>query len=149
VRLADAGRSNRYLSRLERQPIATLRAQGLGVREIAWRIDRSPSTVSRELRRNLAPHDNSRYDADLSYARARQRAGRPRAPRLADHRQLRAVVQAKPELEWSPEQSAAYLRRAFPDRPGWHVCQEPIYQALGGGPQGPGWGLGRQPDHRP
>jgi len=39
-------------------------------------------------------------------------------------------VAAKLALEWSPEQIAAYLRRAWPDRPGWHVCHETIYQAL-------------------
>src|SRR5688572_19117078 len=51
--LDEARRSNRYLSLLERQRIATLRGQGLGVREIARRLDRSPATISRELRRNV------------------------------------------------------------------------------------------------
>ena len=136
VRLAETVRSNRFLSRLERQRIATLRAQGLGVREIARRIERAPSTVSREMRRNLAPHDRGRYDADLAHARARQRAGRPRPPRIAGDQQLRRVVQAKLELEWSPEQIAAYLRREFPDRTRWHVCHETIYQALYRGTSG-------------
>src|SRR5690349_7043886 len=81
-RLAEAARSNRYLSLLERQRIATLRGQGLGVREIARRIGRSPSTVSRELRRNLCRHDQGRYDAVLAHARARQRARRIRRSRL-------------------------------------------------------------------
>jgi IS30 family transposase len=136
VRLGEAARSNRYLSRLERQRIATLRSHGLGVREIARRLDRSPSTVSRELRRNLAPHDREGYDAELAHARARQRAQRPRPPRIAGDRQLRQEVQAKLELEWSPEQIAAHLRQTFPDRPGWHVCHETIYQALYRGTSG-------------
>jgi transposase-like protein len=72
------GPSSRYLSRLERQRIATLRERGLGVREIARRLDRAPSTISREVRRNLRPHDRDRYDADLAHARAAQRARRPR-----------------------------------------------------------------------
>jgi hypothetical protein len=37
-RLAESARSGRYLSLLERQPIATLRERGLGVREIARRL---------------------------------------------------------------------------------------------------------------
>jgi IS30 family transposase len=45
-------------------------------------------------------------------------------------------VQAKLEPEWSPEQIAAHLRRAFPDRPRWHVCHETIYQALYRGTSG-------------
>ena len=67
--LDEETRSNRYLSLLERQRIATLHGQGLGVREIARRVDRSPSTVSRELRRNVRPHDRNVDDADLAHAR--------------------------------------------------------------------------------
>lgn len=46
------------------------------------------------------------------------------------------MVQAKLELEWSPEQIAAHLRRTFSDRPGWHLCHETIYQALYRGARG-------------
>ena len=49
-----APRSARYLSFAEREEIAILRAQGAGVRDIARRLRRAPSTVSRELRRNAA-----------------------------------------------------------------------------------------------
>ena len=103
VRLDESGRSNRYLSLLERQRIASLRGQGVGVREIARRLDRSPSTVSREVRRNLRPHDGHRYDAVLAHARTRERARRPRRNRIGQDEKLRALVQAKLELEWSPE----------------------------------------------
>lgn len=51
------------------------------------------------------------------------------------------MVQAGLELEWSPEQIAAHLRRTYPDHPGWHVCHETIYQALYHGGKG---GLSRQ-----
>jgi len=140
VRVAEAARSNRYLSLLERQRIATLRGQGLGMREIARRIDRSPATVSRELRRNTCAHDKG-YDGDLAHSRARQRTRRPRRAKLILDEELRQAVQAKLELEWSPEQIAAHLREAFPDRPQWHVCHETIYQALYHGGKG---GLSRQ-----
>ena len=52
VTLAPA--SGRYLSFAEREEIALLRARGAGVREIARQLGRSPSTISRELRRNAA-----------------------------------------------------------------------------------------------
>ncbi|PKW18517.1 helix-turn-helix domain-containing protein [Saccharopolyspora spinosa] len=74
---AEDARSSRFLSQLERQRIATLRRQDLGVREIASHLGRSPSTISREGRRNTLAHDRS-YDGDLTHARARQRARRPR-----------------------------------------------------------------------
>jgi DNA-binding transcriptional ArsR family regulator len=130
LRLGEADRTGRYLSQLERQRIATLRDRGVGVREIARRLGRSPSTVSRELRRNLRPHDGGVYDGDLAHARARERARRNRAGRLSVDHDLRQVVQDKLELEWSPEQIAAWLRLTYPDRSSWHVCHETIYQAI-------------------
>jgi IS30 family transposase len=133
--LNEARRSNRYLSLLERQRIATLRGQGLGVREIARRLDRSPSTVSRELHRNVRPHDRD-YDADLAHARARERTRRPRHSRIFTDRELLDEVQRKLELEWSPEQIAQYLRREYPDRPSWHLCHETIYKSLYSGKGG-------------
>ena len=138
--LGEGVRSERYLSLLERQRIATLRRDGLGVRQIAEQLDRSPSTISRELRRNTAVYDRG-YDGDLAHARARQRLRRPRRGRLLTDQDLRAQVEAKLEQEWSPEQIAGWLRTAFPDRPDWHICHETIYQALYLGGRG---GLRRQ-----
>jgi hypothetical protein len=46
--------TGRYLSFTEREEIALMRAQDVGVREIARQLGRSPSTISRELRRNAA-----------------------------------------------------------------------------------------------
>jgi IS30 family transposase len=115
---------------LERQRIGSFRGQGHTVREIARRLGRSASTVSRELRRNTSGHDRGRYGGDLAHARTRERARRPRRPVLAREPELRELVRAKLELEWSPEQIAGHLRDAYPDRREWHVCHETIYQAL-------------------
>lgn len=141
LRKGEADRAGRYLSQLERQRIATLRDRRRGVREIARRLGRSPSTVSRELRRNVRPHDAGVYDGDLAHARARERARRNRAGRLATDEQLRQAVQDKLELEWSPEQISAWLRVTYPDRSSWHVCHETIYRAVYHGGKG---GLSRQ-----
>ena len=127
-RVAEETRSSRYLSLLERQRIATLRERGHGVREIARRLRRSPSTVSRELRRHLKSHDKGVYDADLAHARARDDARRERAGVLVVDRELRNLVRAKLEDTWSPQQISA--RTEHPDRLEWHVCHETIYQAL-------------------
>jgi transposase, IS30 family len=116
-RKAESARSGRYLSLLERQRIATLRERGLGVREIARRLGRSPSTISRELRRHLRPHDRGIYDGDLAHARARERSRRPRRPLLSREPELRQIVQDKLKEEWSPAQIAAHLRETYPDRP--------------------------------
>ncbi len=52
--LPSADGTGRYLSFSEREDIALLRAKGLGVREIARRVKRDQSTISRELRRNAS-----------------------------------------------------------------------------------------------
>jgi transposase, IS30 family len=135
-RLAESARSSRYLSLLERQRIATLRERGIGVREIARRLGRSPSTISRELRRHSRPHDRGIYDGDLAHARAREGLRRQRRPLLAREPELRQLVQDKLQEEWSPAQIAAHLRDTYPDRPGWHLCHETIYQALYHGGKG-------------
>ena len=134
-RQPEGGRSQRFLSLLDRQRIATLRRTGCGIREIARRLGRAPSTISRELRRNTAGHDRQ-YDGDLAHARARQRARRPRRTRISRDGQLQAIIQTLLELEWSPEQIAGHLRVTYPDRASWHVCHETIYQALYHGGKG-------------
>ncbi|WP_296367026.1 IS30 family transposase [Pseudonocardia sp.] len=128
ARPAKGGHSSRFLSLLDRQRIASLHRAGCGVREIARRLGRAPSMISRELRRNTARHDRC-YDGDLAHARARQRARRPRRSRIGRDPRLREIVRKLLEDEWSPEQIAAHLRSAYPDQPSWHVCHE-IYQAL-------------------
>jgi IS30 family transposase len=130
ARAAEEARSSRYLSLLERQRIATLRERGHGVREIARRIGRAPSTVSRELRRHLKPHDKGVYDADLAHARARDNARRQRVGTLVLDPELRELVKDKLEDTWSPQQISAWLRSEYPDRPEWLICHETIYQAL-------------------
>ena len=136
ARLAEAARWGRYLSLLERQRIATLRDRGLGVREIARRLGRAASTISRELRRHQRPHDRGIYDGDLAHARARERLRRPRRPLLSREPELRQLVQDKLEEEWSPAQIAAHLRETYPHRSERHLCHETIYQALYHGGKG-------------
>ena len=73
--------SGRYLSFAEREEIAILRVRGYGVREIARRTGRSPSTISRELRRNAATRGGgleyramaAQWHADLRDAARRSR----------------------------------------------------------------------------
>jgi IS30 family transposase len=86
--------SGRYLSFAEREEIALLRAQKLGVREIARRVGRSPSTISRELRRNAGTRTGSlTYRASTAQWHAERRARRPKPAKLAVSPQLRRYVQ--------------------------------------------------------
>jgi len=86
--------SGRYLSFSEREDIAIFRAQGLGVREIAWRLGRSPSTISRELRRNASTRTwRLDYKASIAQWHAERRARRPKVAKLVTNDGLRDYVQ--------------------------------------------------------
>jgi IS30 family transposase len=86
--------SGRYLSLAEREEIAILRAQQLGVREIARRVSRSPSTISRELRRNASTRSHwVAYRATTAQWHAERRARRPKVAKLAANKALRDYVQ--------------------------------------------------------
>src|SRR3954468_16253526 len=85
--------SCRYLCFAEREEIALLHAEGNGVREIAREIGRSPSTISRELRRNAATRGGKlEYRPSVAQWHAEQRAKRPKAAKLAVNHRLRDYV---------------------------------------------------------
>jgi IS30 family transposase len=121
--------SPRFLSEEERVGIADLRRAGLGVRAIAAKVQRSPSTVSRELRRNRDPASEQYrpFTAQRLAAERRARAGRGK---LIRDPVLRQFVAGRLEKRWSPEQICQALRREFPGDPGRHVVHETIYQAV-------------------
>jgi IS30 family transposase len=86
--------SGRYLSFAEREEIAILRAQLLGVREIACRVGRSPSAISRELRRNASTRSHAvAYRATTAQWHAGRRASRPKISKIAANDALREYVQ--------------------------------------------------------
>lgn len=108
--------SGRFLALAEREEIALLRAQQLGIREIARRIGRSPSTISRELIRNAATRGGYvEYRATTAQWHAERRAKRPKHAKLAVNETLRKYVQDRlggeitneagkqvgPQLSWS------------------------------------------------
>lgn len=90
--------SGRYLSFADREEIALLRAQGHGVREIARRLGRAASTISRELRRNAATRGGTfTYRATTAQWHADRAARRPKPSKLATNEKLRQYVQERLE----------------------------------------------------
>ncbi len=88
--------SGRYLSFAEREEIAILHAQHQTVREIARELDRSPSTISRELRRNAATRGGvMEYRATTAQWHADMRAKRPKVAKLAGSPRLQHYVQER------------------------------------------------------
>jgi IS30 family transposase len=119
--------SGRYLSVDERIKIADCKMAGESVRSIASRLQRSPSTISRELTRNGGR--GRRYGPHTAQRRAEKRRSRPKEFKL-DHRELRDIVQSKLCSKWSPEQVSLHLAERFRDRPEMNVAFETIYSAL-------------------
>jgi transposase, IS30 family len=122
-----AAASGRFLSAAEREEIAVGLARELSLREIARRLGRSPSTVSREVARNSV---RGAYRGHLAQREAEGRARRPKPAKLAVNDELREWVQGKLEADWSPEEISHRLVLEFPDRAEMRVSHETVYQSL-------------------
>jgi len=127
VRPAPRRRSARHLSFREREEISRGVAAGESLRAVAARLGRAASTVSRELARNGG---SGRYRAHRADRKAWQRARGPKPSKLADHLELRAVVEEKLADRWSPQQIARWLRRTYPENREMYVSHETIYLSL-------------------
>jgi IS30 family transposase len=158
--VSSAPLSGRYLSFAEREELAILKAQDLGVREMARRLGRCPSTISRELRRNVTTAESYRASSAQWYADWRAR--RPKTAKLAANEALHTYVQdrlagkiARPDgtpvagpsvpwggrrrgrrqdrrwaKAWSPQQIANRLVLDFPHDESMRISHEAVYQAL-------------------
>lgn len=126
VRPVASVRSERHLSLAEREEISRGLARGESSRQIAVRLGRAPSTISREIARN----GGGRYRACDAEALARRRARRPKVAKLARCHRLRRVVEAKLALRWSPQQIASWLAEEYPEDPEMRVSHETIYMSL-------------------
>src|SRR6201995_911520 len=107
IRPAPRRRSRRVLSLDDREEISRSVACGVSLRSIAAQLRRAPSTISRELKRNGGLR---RYRAEAADKRAWDRAFRPKTCKLARHEELRQLVAAKLQDNWSPEQIAGWLK---------------------------------------
>lgn len=104
--------------------IAHERDRGRTIRQIAAQLGPNPSTVSRELRRNV--DDAGNYRPAIAHRMARGRRSR----RVARDEALRVFVQDRLDRRWSPEQIVAALRAAHPDQPDRRLAVETLYQAI-------------------
>jgi IS30 family transposase len=118
------------LSFRDRCRIEAMREAGWSQAAIARKLERHPSTISRELRRNRTVRSGAGYGAGNAQSRADARARRPKAGKLATHPRLRQEVQDRLNDDHSPEQIARRLRQDFPDEPEMWVSHETIYQSL-------------------
>ncbi|OEV19309.1 integrase [Streptomyces nanshensis] len=124
---------SRYLREADRIHIADRLREKASIRTIAAELSRSPSTISREIRRNGVLYKSSGVWAYRPWAaqrRAEARRPRPKPGKIGQCAELRDFIQDHLQRRWSPEQICHALRARFPDRPEMHVTHETIYQAL-------------------
>jgi IS30 family transposase len=127
IRPSPRRRSRLALTLAEREEISRAIAEDQSTRSIARLLDRSPSTVSKEISRN-GGYD--RYRAAQADEKAWDRARRPKRCKLANNPRLRQAVAGKLRLNWSPEQIAGWLKRTHPEDGSCHVSHETIYRRL-------------------
>ena len=120
-------RSKLALTLLEREEISRGIVIDLSIRTIAENLNRSPSTISREIKRN-GGYDN--YRATQAEQAAWDRSHRPKRCKLACNRTLCRLVVTKLQLNWAPEQIAGWLKIEFPDDESNQVSHETIYRSL-------------------
>jgi len=114
--------SGRYLSFTEREDIAIWRAQQLGVRGIALRLGRDPSTISRELRRNASTRTyHLDYKASIAQWHAERRARRPKVAKLVTNELLHDYVQDRLSGRITTQDGA----RVGPPGPEWKGRNKP------------------------
>ncbi|WP_425457972.1 IS30 family transposase [Actinotalea subterranea] len=127
-RLAASPISPRFLSQHERIEIADLHRAGQSVRAIAAAVGRSPSTVSRELRRN--GRRDGQYRPFEAHHKAAMRRRRPRRPRWLTTPALESFLLEHLRQRWSPQQISRELGLRFPGDAAMSLCPESIYQAI-------------------
>ena len=120
-------RSCRELTVGEREELSRGLAMGESSRAMARRLGRAPSTVSREVHRNGGRQSYRAAEADVAAVRRRRR---PKPGKLALSSALRAEVEARLQLHWSPKQISAWLKREYSDSPQMQISPETIYVSL-------------------
>lgn len=124
----DQALDARFLSLQEREMIRDLTAAGASLRSVAAVLGRSPSTVSREIRRNSQPMIG--YQPYAAQRKAAARRPRPKDRKLLSAHRLREHIQARLLVRLSPEQISKTLIKEFPHDQEMRVSHETIYQAL-------------------
>ena len=120
-------RNTQHLKPAEREEIRVALSAKMSLRAIARMLNRSPSTISREVARNRGRRYYKAVDADN---RAKRMAKRPKSGILEINPELRQIVMSKLELKWSPEQISGWLSVEHSRRKHMRVSHETIYKSI-------------------
>lgn len=115
------------LSLTEREVVSRGLACKRSIRSIARELGRSPSTISREIKRNGGLDRYRACDADNAFVK---RSRRPKQCLLNKNDQLKSIVIDKLRANWSPEQISGWLKKCIPEDAKMHISHETIYRSL-------------------
>jgi len=127
IRPPQRRRSQRALTLPEREEISRGVVAGQSLRSIAAALQRAPSTIGREIKRNGGRQQYRAIDAEQS---AWDRAHRPKICKLAQNNALARIVASKLQLQWAPRQIAGWLKRTYRNDENFTVSHETIYRSL-------------------
>lgn len=127
IRPRPRTRSPLSLTLSERESISRGIAAELSIRTIASQLNRSPSTISREINRNGGYYS---YRAVVADKAAWDRSQRPKPCKLVCDKPLARIVAKKLKSQWSPQQIAGWLKRTYADNEDYYVSHETIYKTL-------------------
>ena len=117
-----------HLTPKERALIAQLWNNGISIRQLARRLQRSSSTICREIKRNRSGQKYLSVPAQVQYFERRMKCHRKR---LYQDFRLGNYISEKLELSWSPEQIAGRIRLDYPDDRNMRISHSSIYRWLG------------------
>jgi len=120
-------RTYNHLSLTERELISIFKGQGKSINEIGCLLNRSPSTISRELKRNTPPIHKNYYLGHKADERAKERKSRKHTRPGLKNELIRQFVEKGLRLGWSPEQISGRLSFVHP---GESISHETIYQYI-------------------
>lgn len=120
-------RHQAHLSLEEREEISRGIAANITIRNIALLLNRSPSTISREINRHGGKEN---YRANLADQKAWKNAKRPKLCHVDQHPELKKIIIEKLQLKWSPEQISGWLKQTYSTEPVMHISHESIYKSL-------------------
>ena len=127
IKPAPRKRDIQHLTAIEREEIRVALSAKMSLRAIARMLNRSPSTISREVARNRGRRYYKAVDADN---RAKRMAKRPKSGVLELNPELRQIVMSKLELKWSPEQISGWLGTEYSRKKQMRVSHETIYKSI-------------------
>jgi IS30 family transposase len=119
--------SPHHLTLSEREEIRAGLSAKKSIRYIAQSLNRSPSTISREIQRNRGRRYYKAVDANN---RSKRMAKRPKQCLLDKNSELKLLILQKLELKWSPEQISGWLKLTMPHLESMQISAETIYKTL-------------------